>query len=360
MLRDGSVMAVQLGPQPLPQVVLSRDIGVNAAREALSRGLVRVCHGAYVAPLTEPSSWEEAAHLARAAVVATSHRVSNGAVFSHGTAALIHGLWLLRTPAKTHITQRSKPRRQAKALRRHTGELPEGDVVEVNGVRVTSIERTIVDCAKSMRPRDALVVADSGMRLLVAPRRDQRGATAERTEALRVRLLAMVEQGARHGRRQARAVIAHADPCSESPYETVVRWIAISRGLPRPVLQMRFEVRGCVYYTDMYWYFELEIDGAVLRLHLIGEYDGELKYLVDADDAGSAGHAAARAVIAEKHREDDLRGLPWTVVQRFDRQDAAQPEATFQRLCAALPPSYVATLRPVPELIGLMQPRGPQ
>ena len=350
-------MAVTLGPRPLPQVVLSRDLGANAAREALARGLLRACHGAFVEPLTEGSSWEEAEHLARAAVVATAHRLNNGAVFSHETAALVHGLWFLRCPTTTHVIQHTKPRRQARTLRRHTGVLPPEDVVEVNGVRVTSIERTVVDCAKTMRPRDALVVADSGLRLLVQPDRDDRRASDERTAAVRERLLAMVEKGARHGRRQARAVIAHADPYSESPYESVLRWIAVSRGLPRPVLQMRFDIRGRTYYTDACWYIEIELDGVTVRRRLIGEYDGDGKYLVETAISASTAHAAAQAVIAEKRREDDLRSLPDTEVQRFDRHDVADPEATFRRLCAALPASYVAALRPVPELLGLVQPR---
>lgn len=350
-------MAVTLGPRPLPQVVLSRDLGANAAREAVARGLLRPCHGAFVEPLTDANSWEEADHLARAAVVATSHRLTNGAVFSHETAALIHGLWLLRSPTTTHVIQRSKPRRQAKGLRRHTGNVPVEDIVEVNGMRTTSIERTAVDCAKTMHPREALVVVDSALRLLVQPHRDQRRATDERTAVVRQRLLALVERGAWHGRRQARAVIAHADPYAESPYESVLRWIAVSRGLPRPVLQQRFDIRGRSYYTDTCWFIEIEVDGAAVRICLIGEYDGDQKYLVETVTGATSADAAARAVIAEKRREDDLRSLPATEVQRFGRHDTADPDAAFRRLCAALPASYVATLRPVPELLGLVQPR---
>lgn len=348
-------MALLLGPRPLPQVVLSRDIGANALREADAAGLVRVSHGAFVAPLTDASGWEKDEHLARARVRAATHRLDSTSVFSHDSAALVHGLWLLHVPEHVHVVQDAR-RRQSPGLRRHTAELPAADVVEVNGVRVTSIERTIVDCAKSMHPRDALVVTDSGMRLIVQPDRDRRVSTAERTETLRSRLLAAVEEGPRRGRRQARAVIAHADPYAESPYETVIRWIAVSRGLPPPVLQVRFLVRGKTYYTDLCWQLEFTIAGRAVRIRLIAEYDGEGKYLGEHPTLDAA-QAAAQRVIAEKEREDDLRSMPNTHMVRFARRDARQADATFRRLCSALPASYVAGLRLVPQLAGLAAPR---
>lgn len=345
-------MAVSLGPQPLPRVTLSRDFAGNAARQATRAGLVQICHGAFVEPLTDGSTWAQADHLARARVAATAHRLRGGAVLSHESAALVHGLWLLHTPDQVHVTQAYKPRRQSVSLTRHSGTLPTGDVAEVDGRAVTSVERTIVDCAKRLHPRDALVVADSGMRLLVEPRRNEREKAASRTDELRERLLRMVEQGARHGRVQARAVLAHADPLSESPYETVIRWIAVSLGLPRPVLQQRFDVRGRTYYTDLCWRFDLEIDGSRFRLLLLVEYDGEVKYVVEGAASATTAQQVSEVLIAEKRREDDLRSLPHAQVLRFDKKDAYREAATFRWLCASLPASYVAGLRPVPALLG--------
>lgn len=345
-------MAVSVGPQPLPRVTLSRDLGINAAREAQRAGLIRVCHGAFVQSLDGASTWEEEDHLARARVAATAHRLTGSAILSHESAALVHGLWLLRAPDQVHVTQTYKPRRQSVALTRHSGTLPPEDVTEVGGRTVTSVERTIVDCAKTLHPRDALVVADSGLRLLLQPRRDRRAEEAERLESVRARLLAMVEHGRRHGRRQARAVLALADPLSESPYETVIRWIAVSHGLPAPVLQARFVIRGRTYYSDMCWFLELEVDGVEIQLRLLGEYDGEVKYVVTDIATTSTAQEISRVVVAEKRREDDLRSMPGTHVVRFDKRDAYREEATFRRLCASLPASYVAGLRPVPALLG--------
>lgn len=347
-------MALLLGPRPLPQVVLSRDLGANAIREARAGGLVRVSHGAFVEPLTDGSSWEADAHLAQARVRAAAHRLTSTAVFSHESAALIHGLWLLRVPETVHVLQDRTPRRQTPGLRRHTGALAQDDVVEVHGLPVTSLERTVADCAKAMDPRAALVVADSAVRLVLEPHRDRRQSAAQRTRTLRLQLSEAVERGPRRGRRQARVVVDHAEPFAESPYETVIRWVALSRGLPTPVLQARFEVRGRTYYTDLCWSFELE--GGTFRLRLIGEYDGELK-CVGSDTAADAAHDAVRTVVEEKQREDDLRSMPDTLVVRFDRRDVNQTDAAFRRLCAALPASYVAGLRLVPGLAGLAAPR---
>ncbi|WP_324650767.1 hypothetical protein [Georgenia sp. H159] len=346
-------MAVTLGrSSPLPRVILSSDLGANAVREAHGVGLVQVCRGAFVEPLADAPDWATAEHLATARVAAAARRLRSGTTFSHESAALVHGLWLLHAPDVVHVTQRSKPRRQSAGLRRHTGELAPSDVTEVNGLTVTTVERTIADCAKTMHPRDALVVVDSGMRLLLAPRRDQRALTMQRAEGLRDRVLGLVESGPIHGRRQARAVVAHADPYAESPYETVIRWIAVSRGLPRPILQARFQVRGRTYYTDMCWLFELPGDGLDFRLRLLGEYDGELKYLGDAPSASVTPAATSRRMIDEKRREDDLRSMPRTSMVRFDRRDVSREEQAFRRLCAVLPAPYVARLEPIPALLG--------
>ncbi len=351
-------MSVHVGPRPLPEIVLSRDLGRNAVRDAPERGLVKVLHGAFTASVPGADTHEEAEHLARARVRAVSHRLTTDAVLSHESAALVHGLWLLHTPTAVHVIQRHKPRAQTAELRRHTCQLPPEDVVEVHGLRVTSVERTVADLAKSLHPKAALALADSGLRLLVDPRRERPGATAERTDLVRDRVLGKVEEAARHGLRQARAVVAHADPLSESPYESVLRWVALSRGLPRPQLQRRFDVRGHTYYADLCWRFEITVHGAVVRVVLIAEYDGERKYLGGLKAGTSADpDEAARAVLREKQREDDLRSVADTTVQRFDRRDVGDAQAAFRRLCGPLPASYVATLREVPELMGLMRPR---
>ncbi len=351
-------MAVAIRAGALPLVVLSSELGHNAVRDAARAGLVQVARGVFTPASDGESVWQRQARFAMARVVGAARRTGGRAVFSHRTAALVHGLWTIDDDDEVHTTQRTKPSRTTPGLRRHVGDLDPADVTEVNGLRVTTIERTIVDCAKTMHPRDALVVADSGMRALVRPRRDQPQRTKAEAEPLRSRLLAMVEDGSPRGRRQARAVIEFADPLSESPYETVVRWIALSRGLPRPVLQLRCTTDGYTDYPDLAWRAKIVEDGREIgELTLLAEYDGEDKYVPDLLDPAAARREISRRIMAERRRQNRLASRPSTRVERFDRSDLADEERVFRRLCAHFPARWVARLRPRPALLGPVRRR---
>ncbi|MEK8228183.1 hypothetical protein NKG05_22085 [Oerskovia sp. M15] len=66
------------------------------------------------------------------------------------------------------MTQLANPsvRRDADpATRRHWTALPERDQALLNEIPVTSLERTVIDCARSLSAPSALVVADSALRL---------------------------------------------------------------------------------------------------------------------------------------------------------------------------------------------------
>jgi|SRR5690625_3774932 len=343
-------MAVKIEPRQLPLVVLSRELGTNAVRDATSRGLVRAGRGVFTKVDEGLSRWEKADQLAMAHAVGVAR--AGSVVFSHRTAALIHGLWLLDDDDRVHTSQVKKPKRAVAGRRRHTRILAAEEITEVNGLRTTTIERTIIDCAKSMHPRDALVVADSGMRALVRPRRDSPNRTARESEKLRARLLTLAEEGDRRNLRQARAVLAYADPRSESPFETVVRWIGVSRGLPKPTLQPRYVIDGYEHYPDLRWRLHVVKDGKVVRtITLLCEYDGKVKYIPGATDGTGADRELSERVMAERRRQNRLTSLPDTFMERFDSSDLADEGAIFQRLCSRFLPSWVAGLRPVPELL---------
>lgn len=357
---DGTVacMAVTIRPRELPLVLLSGDLGKNAARHAGSSGLVSVSRGVFVRPLDDDEpTWRRRDHLAMARVVGAARRAQSPPVFSYRTAALIHGLWLVGDDdERVHTTQPKLPSRAVAGRVRHVQRIAPSEVTEVNGLRVTTIERTIADCARTMHPKDALVVADSGMRTLAEPQRDTPRRTASATSELRSRLLTLIERGDRRNRRRARAVVAHADPLSESPYETVLRWIAISRGLPRPQLQPRYTIEGHVYYPDMRWRLPVTEYGVLLEtITVLGEYDGEVKYVPD--DGADARRRLSERIMDERRRQNRLASQPGTTVERFDRKDLRDPEAVFRRLCAPFPAPWVAALRPVPELLGHTLPR---
>ncbi|WP_127129673.1 hypothetical protein [Georgenia sp. SYP-B2076] len=136
-------------------------------------------------------------------------------------------------------------------------------------------------------------------------------------------------------------------------YETVVRWIAVSRGLPIPIAQYRVVTARGVYYTDLAWRLRKWIGGRVVREWAIhAEFDGAMKY--GAGTSIGRGADAARTVVNEKLREDAIRELGDTF-RRFDRRDVEDEDNVFRRLCAAFPASMTVGLRPVP---GLLAPPG--
>lgn len=348
-------MGLAIEPRDIPPAYLTSELGRSGVRTALRSGeYTRARRGAIVPAPPKGTSWQQAETQTLGAIAAVAKKLRNGAAFSHASAALIHGLWLMEIPVVPEVTQDSRPNSHGRAsLRRHRSFLGPEQVTTVNGLNVTTIERTIVDCACTMSPRSALVVADSGFRVLLGAERSRKSFDPDALAALRRRLLEILEAGPRRGRRQARAVIAAADPHSESPPETLVRWIAISRGMPAPITQMAIVTRGGTFYADLGWRWVLESpDGARTLWTVLVEYDGEVKYLPSGGVVGSAEEAAG-AVLAEKRREDLIREHPRTLVIRVSKEDTRDPDRLFARILATLPPEVrgTMTLRPIPELL---------
>lgn len=349
------VMGLLIRPRTLPPARLTSELGRRAARAALASGaFTTIRRGALVPTIEGSATWERTEAAALAAIAAVATKLTNGAAVSHASAALLHGLWVTALPDLPEVTQRTKQNSHgARTLKRYScPKLPEDAVTEVDGVRVTTIERTIADCARLMHPRDALAVADSGMRALVRPDRARRDRDVGRIAELRGRLLDLVEHGPPRGRRQARAVIAAADPYAESPRETVLRWIAVSRGLPAPSTQVEVRTREGTFYVDLGWRWVVpRADGTVDVVVLLVEYDGDLKYLPGEGIVRDAAEASA-AIVAEKRREDLIREDPAVRMLRFSRPELRDPDAVFRRLLAAVPAGARAALEPIPDLLG--------
>ena len=333
---------------------MSRDIGTGAARTGTRSGdLIRVRPGAYIEGPLPAAGWAARETLALAHAAAVVRQLSTPVVISHESAALLHGCWVPGLDGTTHVLQRSMPSQPGTddISRHHSRSLPPEDVTEVHGLPVTSLERTITDCALSLAPRRALAVADSGLRILARPDRFERAASVARIEAVRTRLSARLEhlRGAR-GVVGARAVIEHADGFSESPGETDVRWIAASRGLPRPVAQLRVDTEEGSFYVDLGWILDAETDGGAVRRLIAAEFDGADKYAAATSPQRDEGRDDRASLYAEKIREDAIRGTGATF-HRFVNRHLRDPDAVFSRLCRGFPPSVLASLAPVPGLI---------
>jgi very-short-patch-repair endonuclease len=231
--------------------------------------------------------------------------------FSHATAAVAWGCWTYRLPDVVDVTQLTNPHvikrdgRHVHAVRRHWTELPAEHRSRAHDLPVTSLERTVLDCARTLPGPGALVVADSAVR---------RGADAEVIAAM------LVSAAGRRGVRQARQVLSLADARSESPGESVVRWILATSGLPRPEPQVVVTTWRAAYRVDLGW----------PERRVAVEFDGAVKY----EDDGARG-GGIDAFMSEKRRHDALVEAGWTLL-RVTWPDLSDPDTLVERVRCAL------------------------
>ncbi|MGB3698514.1 MAG: hypothetical protein WBA05_13865 [Gordonia sp. (in: high G+C Gram-positive bacteria)] len=175
-------------------------------------------------------------------------------VLSHDSAAAVHGLDLLYPDrSRVHVTNGRTEGGNTRAQRlTHAGLLPDGDVVEVDGIPVTGIARTVADVALSTaRFPQALTAFDAGLR----------------RAADRVDLERRLGTG-RRGSALARRALSCADGRSESPGESWSRAQMIEAGLPTPTLQVPY-----LLASGRRAFCDFGIDD-----RFVGEFDGLIKY----------------------------------------------------------------------------------
>ncbi len=236
-------------------------------------------------------------------------------VFSHASAAVIHGLPLVHDDASlVHVLARGgRSGRTRNGVVEH--ELPHaGDVVRRSGLLVTCVARTVVDLAAGRNVLSAIAVADAAIH------RRRFGSQASLTT--NEELLAVWDRlFPFRGYARARRVLAVADPRAESPLESVSRVTIDQVGAPAPELQWTVsDASGPIGAVDFAW----------PEFGIVGEADGEAKYL---DATLRGGRSAERVVIDEKHREDRIRALGFRVV-RWGWREATSPALLRARLCA--------------------------
>jgi hypothetical protein len=283
--------------------------------------LRRVRRGWYV----DAHEWEamtpEARHLLH--VLAVASDASEGApVASHLSAAVIHGLPLYRlTPPRVHLTVALPAKHSSSSdVLRHETELVDADIVVEDGIRCTSLERTVFDVARTVAAEPALVVADAALRLTAVERRTQSEDRAEEWRG-RLRERAAVRPGAR-GIRSMLQIVEFANGLAESPGESVSRLQLVRAGFATPRLQVRVSgPKGRDFWVDF----------ALDDVNAFGEYDGRAKYF-DQDQRG--GRTAEEVLLDEKAREDWIRGTTNRRFPRWGSEHIATPAALAARLAA--------------------------
>lgn len=286
-------------PRPvatLPSVILMRDHGRDALAGPIRDGTVRrVGWGIYVPSVGQLDPTADA--LAR--IVGVHRRLASEHVFSHESAALLHGLPVWRVPAVTSVYQgwRSGGHGDDDVVRRAG---VEGlDRTLIAGPPVTSIERTALDCARTSPPHAGLVVVDAALRAGADP-------------ALLARMAR--DLGRRQGAARARAVIRYADDGAESAPESVSRFLVLAAGLPRPTTQVRVPTRLGPRWGDLGW----------PQWHLLLEYDGRSKY------------ADRRDLFEEKERQDLIAEAGYRAL-RVVKRDIDRPDEFLARVLRAVP-----------------------
>lgn len=229
----------------------------------------------------------------RARIRAAALREGRPCVVSHESAAFLHGLRTLgRWPARVSLTYAAgeSVHSTTHVVRRAA---PLNEVTTRDGMRVTSVDRTVADVLRYGQRGQAFDIACSA---LFRPRRGQPMTTVEQLQ----REIAAAGRG--RGVAAARALLEVASDGCESPAESRSRLLMADLGFELPEQQVRFDDERGVYFVDCLWR-----DSGI-----VGECDGLAKYL--RDDAGDGAHAA-RAVVSEKEREDAIRALGFTVVR---------------------------------------------
>ncbi len=302
-------------------VHLSRDVGDDTlARRARSGELLRLGRGVYVdRPDPTLPRWQRDGLLHDARVRSVKEVVPPDAVVCGPSAALVLGARVFRTPDTLTVASARKDSttKRSVAYRRQVRRLMPDEVVDVDGVRVTSPLRTLVDCCRIGTVEEALVVADSLMWLMARPIREDRESAVERIEAIRRHALRTLDRESGYrGNRQARLVLGWADGLAEMVLETRVRRAALIVGMPRPVLQVVVPVRNRVYYPDLTCVFHWPDGDEVVHV----EADGLSKYVEGLN------------LDRQQERDSDLRSLGREVVHVSSRQASEFGLADFRAL----------------------------
>jgi hypothetical protein len=239
----------------------------------------------------------------RAEVVAAALSSSGSEpIFSHVSAAVLWGLPLYRLrPERVHVLTPPNHRHSIQGILRHEGSLPDSDIVEIDGIRCTSLARTVFDVIRTVGGDAALAAADAALASLGGEPWAYDGDAAD---ALLAELARRTRRPGARGILQARRIVELADGRAQLPLESVTRYRLHQLGFARPRLQVPVERGG----GQRYW-----MDIALDQSRTFIECDGREKYL---DDEFRGNRSADDVVLAEKIREDWVRGTTgWRVAR---------------------------------------------
>lgn len=218
----------------------------------------------------------------RLRAVAASRNMFVPHVLSHDSAALLHGMPILRAePEIVHVTRfGALGSRTEHGVKHHLAPHVPEQLVEIDGLWVLDRARTAVDIAREHGERHGLAACDSARRLGVTQ--------AELEEAL----AAMTSWP--HVTR-ARWCVEHADDRAETVLESLGRVLLLQLALGEVEPQLGLTDGRRTVWCD------LRVD------RLVVEMDGRVKYRTPAQ--GGVAEDPARTLWEEKRRQDFIAGF---------------------------------------------------
>ncbi|MFZ2963738.1 MAG: hypothetical protein WA006_03540 [Rhodoglobus sp.] len=256
----------------------------------------------------------------RRQVIAAALASRSNPVLSHYSAAALWGIPIIGAwPQLVHVlTTPAAGTRTENGFRRHAVDVADDDIVESEGVRLTSFARTLIDLARESSFASAVAGLDWSLRSPV------RGGQP------RMRIEQLQEYADSHGptrnRRKAHRALEFANPLAESPGESLSRVVIHELGFPAPELQYAVEDRlGLIGISDFAW----------PELRLLGEFDGLVKYT---RDMARPSEGIEQIVVREKVREDRMRATGRGMT-RWLWSDALRARPLYDQLVAAGLPS---------------------
>ena len=221
-------------------------------------------------------------------------------VFCGPTAALVYGLAVSNSCIESpHVAESGCRHRKAGGITWHWER--DHEFVVVDGLRVTTLERTVFDCMRWLGLGSALAIADSALRRY------------GRDRSWLEEIVAANGSGCR-GAAQARQVASLADGRAESGGESIARARMLELGFAAPELQVEMcdPIDGRRYRVDFLWRLPGSRDVA-------GELDGLEKYV---NPEMTRGRSTVSVMAAERRRESRLSLL--VGVMRFSFFDAVR------------------------------------
>lgn len=288
---------------------------LHVEEDRIRRNLQRAARAGRVAnPLPGifalPERWEGLDGKARAVYCMRAlSRAHPSWVFAGPSAAIARGLSVSNRDAGVlYLATPYSPSRKAGPIRHLYVRNDEGAFAD--GIRTTSLMRTVYDCVRLRGFRRGLAVADSVLRVTGMPPEDFRREVDGRFADFK-------------GVGLVREVARYADGASANGGESMARAAMIELGYELPELQMPLTdpVDGALYFADFYW----ELGE---RLSVVGELDGREKY---ENPEMTGGRSVVEVLSDERLRESRISAREIKVM-RFSYRDSQDD----QRFCRIL------------------------